>query len=153
VETQEQSNDNINISFDSFQRKPFVLIVEDNDEMRFYLKEILGGHVMTSEANNGRAALELLKAHKPDLIVSDVMMPVMDGYEFLAELKKSASYRGIPVVMLTARAAEEDMLQGLSLGIDDYIIKPFSARELKIRIHNLLTNQEIRREWQQKPPE
>jgi len=77
----------------------------------------------------------------------------MDGYEFLATLKSSLSYRGIPMVMLTARASEEDMLQGLSLGVDDYIIKPFSAKELKIRIHNLLTNQEIRREWSQKSPE
>ncbi|HEU5292975.1 MAG TPA: helix-turn-helix domain-containing protein [Cyclobacteriaceae bacterium] len=61
--------------------------------------------------------------------------------------------RGIPVVMLTARASEEDLLHGLSLGVDDYIIKPFNARELKIRIHNLITNQEIRRAWKQKPAE
>jgi DNA-binding response OmpR family regulator len=81
------------------------------------------------------------------------MMPEMDGYEFLSHLKSSATLRGTPVVMLTARAAEEDLLQGLSLGVDDYIIKPFSAKELKIRIHNLLTNQAIRKEWNQKPTE
>jgi signal transduction histidine kinase/DNA-binding response OmpR family regulator len=142
--------DIIDVSFDNFGRKPKVLIVEDNDEMRYYLKEILGGHVSTYEAANGRLALDWLKSHKPDLIISDVMMPEMDGYEFLSHLKSSATYRGIPVMMLTARAAEEDRLQGLSLGVDDYVIKPFSSKELKIRLHNLLMNQEIRREWSQK---
>lgn len=150
---QEENMDIIDVSFDNFAHKPKILIVEDNDEMRYYLKEILGTHVTTSEATNGRAALEWLKSHKPDLIISDVMMPEMDGYEFLSHLKGSAAHRGIPVVMLTARASEEDTLQGLSLGVDDYIIKPFSARELKIRIHNLLANQEIRREWSQKGPD
>jgi signal transduction histidine kinase/CheY-like chemotaxis protein/AraC-like DNA-binding protein len=149
----------VDVTFNNFTHKPLVLIVEDNDEMRFYLKEILGNHVSTAEAPNGRHALEYLKSHKPDLIISDVMMPEMDGYEFLTHLKanvapgSTASHRGIPVVMLTARAAEEDMLQGLSLGVDDYIIKPFSAKELKIRIHNLLANQEIRREWSTKGPD
>jgi len=153
TEITETAIDAIDVSFDNFAHKPLVLIVEDNEEMRFYLKEILGNYVATSEAFNGRHALEWLKDHKPDLIISDVMMPEMDGYEFLTHLKASSSYRGIPVVMLTARAAEEDLLQGLSLGVDDYIIKPFSAKELKIRIHNLLTNQEIRKEWIQKPEE
>ncbi|HEX8059503.1 MAG TPA: response regulator, partial [Cyclobacteriaceae bacterium] len=153
TEPPESGIEAIDITFDNFAHKPLILIVEDNEEMRYYLKEILGGHVATSEAHNGRRALEFLKNHKPDLIISDVMMPEMDGYEFLSHLKSSTSLRAIPVVMLTARAAEEDMLQGLSLGVDDYIIKPFSARELKIRIHNLLTNQEIRKEWNQKPME
>ena len=142
--------DLLDVSFDNFGRKPKVLIVEDNDEMRYYLKEILGAHVSPYEAENGRIALEWLTSNKPDLIISDIMMPVMDGYEFLSHLKSANSYRGIPVMMLTARGGEEDLLQGLSLGVDDYIIKPFSSKELKIRIHNLLTNQEIRREWSQK---
>jgi signal transduction histidine kinase/DNA-binding response OmpR family regulator len=141
----------IDVTFDNFSRKPQVLIVEDNDDMRFYLKEILGGHVSIAEARHGREGLTWLKTHKADLVISDVMMPEMDGYEFLAQLKASPTHRGMPVVMLTARAAEEDLLQGLSLGVDDYIIKPFNAKELKIRIHNLLTNQEIRKEWIQKP--
>lgn len=152
-ENGEVHHEEIDVTFDNFSHKPLVLVVEDNDEMRFYLKEILGGHVNTAEASNGRVALEWLKAHKPDLIISDVMMPEMDGYEFLTHLKSSPLYRGIPVVMLTARASEEDMLQGLSLGVDDYIIKPFSSKELKIRIHNLLMNQEIRHEWSQKAAE
>lgn len=139
------------VSFDKFSRTPVVLIVEDNDEMRFYLREILGEYAEIAETRHGREGLNWLKTNLPDLIISDVMMPEMDGYEFLSQLKKNEMYRGIPVVMLTARASEEDLLHGLSLGVDDYIIKPFNAKELKIRIHNLLTNQEIRKEWMQKP--
>jgi signal transduction histidine kinase/DNA-binding response OmpR family regulator len=141
------------VNFNFFARQPKILIVEDNDEMRFYLKEILGEHVAIAEARHGGEALTWLQSNMPDLIISDVMMPEMDGPEFLMHLKRSTAYRGIPVVMLTARASEEDLLHGLSLGVDDYIIKPFNARELKIRIHNLITNQEIRREWNQKPVE
>ena len=141
------------VNFNSLARRPDILIVEDNDEMRFYLKEILGEHVAITEARNGIEALNRLQYKAPDLIISDVMMPQMDGPEFLTHLKRSAAYRGIPIVMLTARASEEDLLHGLSLGVDDYIIKPFNAKELKIRIHNLITNQEIRREWRQKPVE
>lgn len=141
------------VTFNKFQQKPLVLVVEDNDEMRFYLREIFGNELTIAEARNGREGLNWLKTNRPDMIISDVMMPEMDGYEFLSQLKQSATYRGIPVIMLTARAAEEDLLQGLGLGVDDYIIKPFNARELKIRVHNLLTNQDIRREWNQKPVE
>ncbi len=141
------------VTFNNFQQKPVVLVVEDNDEMRFYLREIFGDELIIAEARNGREGLAWLKTNRPDMIISDVMMPEMDGYEFLSQLKQSATYRGIPVIMLTARAAEEDLLQGLGLGVDDYIIKPFNARELKIRVHNLLTNQDIRRAWHQKPIE
>lgn len=147
----EEVTEAIDVTFEDFAQKPKVLVVEDNDEMRFYLKEILGEHVSMAEARHGREGLKWLKSHQPDIIISDVMMPEMDGYEFLSQLKGSSTHRGIPVVMLTARAAEEDMLQGLSLGVDDYIIKPFNAKELKIRIHNLLTNRAIRKEWGQKP--
>jgi signal transduction histidine kinase/DNA-binding response OmpR family regulator len=140
-------------TFNSFQRRPQLLIVEDNDEMRFYLKEILGDHVTMAEARHGREALKWLNSNVPDLIISDVMMPEMDGYEFLSHLKSSTAYRGIPVVMLTARASEEDLMHGLGLGVDDYMIKPFNAKELKVRIHNLLLNQEIRKEWRKKPAE
>jgi signal transduction histidine kinase/DNA-binding response OmpR family regulator len=152
-EPEEEIAETADVTFDSFHRKPVILIVEDNDEMRYYLKEILGDDVAIAEARHGREGLNWLKAHRPDLIISDVMMPEMDGYEFLTQLKNSPTYRIFPVVMLTARAAEEDLLQGLQLGVDDYIIKPFNARELRIRIHNLLVNQSMRNEWSQKPPE
>ncbi|WP_254168523.1 DUF2225 domain-containing protein [Chryseosolibacter histidini] len=137
----------------NYEKMPAILLVEDNAEMRYYLKEILGNAVTIHETVNGREALQWLKTNTPDLILSDVMMPEMDGYEFLHQLKSDAHLRGIPVVMLTARASEEDLLHGLRLGVDDYIVKPFNALELKIRIHNLLTNQLIRKQWQEKPVE
>ena len=140
------------VNFSEFD-KSTVLIVEDNDEMRYYLREILGGSVTTFEARNGREALKHLRDHKPDLIISDVMMPEMDGNELIRQLKGSDNWKRIPVVVLTARAAEDDLLHFLSFGVDDYIIKPFNARELKIRIHNLLSNQQLRKQWISKPVE
>jgi CheY-like chemotaxis protein len=137
----ENENENLLVeevqrSFDKYDKVPAILLVEDNDEMRYYLKEILGDSVTIHETINGREALKWLKTNTPDLILSDVMMPEMDGYEFLHQLKSDAQLKRIPAVMLTARASEEDLLHGLSLGVDDYIIKPFNAIELKIRIHN-----------------
>lgn len=148
---EESAETEVDSSFPASERKPVVLIVEDNDEMRYYLKEILGPHLEIAEASHGREALTWLKSSSPDLIISDVMMPEMDGHEFLRQLKSNEALRGIPVVMLTARAAEEDLLQGLGLGVDDYIIKPFNAKELRIRIRNLLMNLQIRKEWSAQP--
>ena len=133
--------------------KPRLLIVEDNMEMRYYLKEILGEKLAITEAGNGMEALDLLKQFTPDLIISDVMMPGMDGQEFITRLKSSESWNKIPVIMLTALAAKEDQLKMLAIGVDDYIVKPFNAEELKIRVYNLLQNQAIRRKWQEMPVE
>jgi CheY-like chemotaxis protein len=148
----EESTPLPDVSLSEFERST-VLLVEDNDEMRFYLREILGTTVKTFEARNGREALKYLKDQTPDLIISDVMMPEMDGSELLKHLKGSEELKRIPVVVLTARAAEEDLLHFLNFGVDDYIVKPFNARELKIRIHNLLSNQELRKQWNSKPIE
>jgi signal transduction histidine kinase/DNA-binding response OmpR family regulator/Flp pilus assembly protein TadD len=139
------------IDFSEFENRKSILVVEDNEEMRFYLKEIFENNVDIIEAGHGREGLQWLKTHTPDLIISDVMMPEMDGYEFLSQLKNNAILKNIPVIMLTARASEEDLLHGLSLGIDDYIIKPFNAKELKIRVHNLLLNQAVRKKWYAQP--
>jgi signal transduction histidine kinase/CheY-like chemotaxis protein/Flp pilus assembly protein TadD len=133
--------------------KPTVLIVEDNDEMRYYLREILGNNISLAEARNGREAIRWLEKNNADLIVSDIMMPEMDGNELVKKLKASESWKRIPIVVLTARATEDDLLHFLSFGVDDYIIKPFNARELRIRIHNLLTNQALRQQWNSKPVE
>jgi len=130
---------------------PNILVVEDSKEMQFYLKEIFEDNVSLIPTYNGKEALHWLASNTPDLIISDVMMPEMDGYELMRALKNSEKLKSIPVVLLTARGAEEDLLAGLSLGVDDYIIKPFHVKELKIRIHNLLMNQQIRKDWQSKP--
>jgi|GEM_PF-679116 len=145
--------DELQISVSDLEKTPTILVVEDSKEMQFYLKEIFEENVKLVPTHNGKEALQWLSTNTPDLIISDVMMPEMDGYELLRQLKGSDYMRNIPVVMLTARGSEEDLLFGLTLGVDDYIIKPFHVKELKIRIHNLLLNQQIRRDWKLKPIE
>jgi len=151
--TNAPDEDELQITFSDLEKTPTVLVVEDSKEMQFYLKEIFEENVKLIPTHNGKEALQWLSANTPDLIISDVMMPEMDGYELLRLLKGSDTMRNIPVVMLTARGSEEDLLFGLTLGVDDYIIKPFHVKELKIRIHNLLLNQQIRRDWKLKPSE
>jgi DNA-binding response OmpR family regulator len=156
METATDTADNglpLMVSFSDFKERPSILIVEDNEEMRYYVREILGSDVKLIDSSHGKEALGWLASNKPDLIISDVMMPEMNGYEFLTKLKADESLKTIPVIMLTARASEEDRLSGLSLGVDDYIIKPFNAQELKSRIHNLLMNQLIRNQWKSRPVE
>jgi len=143
----------LQVSFSDLEKIPNILVVEDSKEMQFYLKEIFEDKVSLIPTYNGKEALQWLGKNTPDLIISDVMMPEMDGYELMRELKSSEKMKSIPVVLLTARGAEEDLLAGLSLGVDDYIIKPFHVKELKIRIHNLLMNQQLRRGWQARPVE
>lgn len=87
---------------------------------------------------NGEEALEAIKAEKPDLILLDVMMPVMDGYEVLRRVKEDESLKNIPVVMLTARTQERDVVKGIDLGADDYITKPFHPAELLARVKRIL---------------
>ena len=141
------------VSFASFNKTPVILFVEDNEDMQFYLTELFEGQASVACAINGQQALEWLSSNTADLIISDLMMPVMDGYELLKELKSSENLKHIPVIMLTARGADEDKLQGLSLGVDDYITKPFLAQELKIRVYNLLVNVQMRKQWLEKPLE
>lgn len=130
-----------------FPQKQKVLLVEDNAEMRYYLKEILADKVNISEATNGVEALALLQNSTPDLIITDIMMPEMDGKEFITRLKQHDSYKKIPVITLTALAAMEHQLTLLRMGVDDHIVKPFDADELRIRVYNLLNNQLSRREF------
>jgi signal transduction histidine kinase/DNA-binding response OmpR family regulator len=140
-------------SWMTFDTPPVILLVEDHEEMRNYIGDVLGSRFKIAEASNGAEALQWLAANEADLILSDVMMPVMDGYTFLSSVKNNPNKKHIPVIMLTARAAEEDKLHGLSMGVDDYIVKPFNTTELRIRVQNLLANQIRRREWLQKPVE
>jgi signal transduction histidine kinase/DNA-binding response OmpR family regulator len=134
-----------------------LLIVEDNAALRDYLTLILQAkyHVLTAE--NGQAALKMMNyelgmmnqstpnsSFKPDLILSDVMMPIMDGFQLLTALKSEATFYGIPVIMLTARAELQDKLKALRIGVDDYLIKPFEEEELLARIDNLLKNAQHR---------
>ncbi len=111
-----------------------ILVVDDNNDMRAYLDRLLQPHFQVFTATNGLDALQQLPAANPDLVLSDIMMPVMDGKTLLAELRQHPATQHIPVIFLSARAGEEARIDGLEAGADDYLIKPFSANELLSKI-------------------
>ena len=122
--------------------QPLVLIVEDNPDMRAYLRSLLEEDYRILEAGDGSIGLTLARKAEPDLVLSDLMMPIMDGYELCRILKEEEALGHVPVVLLTARADDESRLEGLGLGADDYIQKPFQGEELLLRVENLI---EVRR--------
>jgi signal transduction histidine kinase/ligand-binding sensor domain-containing protein/DNA-binding response OmpR family regulator len=125
------------------RNKPTLLLVEDNDEFRDYLKEVLRKDYQILEASNGKAGLEITLQSIPDLIVSDVMMPEMDGIELCRIIKTDSRISHIPVILLTAKAEEEQQLQGYQTGADAYVTKPFRLDILQIRISNLIRQREL----------
>lgn len=114
--------------------KPIVLIVDDNADMRDYLQRLLQHYYIVDTAANGKIALERINHQFPELIISDVMMPEMDGVALLHHLKSEQQTSGIPVILLSARAGEEAKIAGYDIGADDYLVKPFSAKELLARV-------------------
>lgn len=121
-----------------------ILLVEDNPEMRQFVGKILSVNYKVSMVEDGQKGLEFLKNEKPDLIVTDYLMPNMDGYEMAMEIKKSEDLAFIPLIFLTARAREQDKINVLNLGVDDYLFKPFNPEELMVRIKNLLARKNQR---------
>ena len=111
-----------------------ILVADDNADMRDYVERLLRGTWEVLRASNGRQALEIALKESPDLVITDVMMPEMDGFELLKALRSNRRTHSIPVIMLSARAGEESRIEGLEAGADDYLIKPFSARELMARV-------------------
>jgi PAS domain S-box-containing protein len=126
-------------------RRERVLVADDNADMREYLSQLLRDWEVTT-VSTGLAALDESRANPPHLIVTDVMMPELDGFGLLRELRADPRTDAIPVLMLSARAGEEARVSGLDAGADDYIIKPFSARELTARVRSLLNLSRARRE-------
>jgi DNA-binding response OmpR family regulator len=123
-----------------------ILIIEDNDELRGFIKTCLETDYRILEAANGVAGWELAVTELPDLIVTDVMMPEMDGNEFCRNLKHDERTSHIPVIMLTAKVAVEQQIEGLESGADVYLTKPFSVQVLQSYISNLLKAKEILRQ-------
>lgn len=125
---------------------PMILIVEDNSDLRDYISRNLGYSYEIRTAENGKEGLADAIEHIPDLVISDVMMPVMDGVEMCRQLKTDERTNHIPVIMLTAKADQSSKIEGLETGSDDYIIKPFDTEELQVRVRNLIEQRKNLRE-------
>ncbi|NBD08535.1 ATP-binding protein [Corallococcus silvisoli] len=122
-----------------------VLLADDNADMREYVSRLLGAHWTVEAVGDGEAALEAALARPPDLILSDVMMPRLDGFGLLQALRADERTRTVPVILLSARAGEEAQEEGLSAGADDYLVKPFSTRELLSRVTAQFTRSRLRK--------
>ncbi|WP_223149326.1 ATP-binding protein ['Massilia aquatica' Lu et al. 2020] len=112
----------------------YVLVADDNADMRAYISRLLGQRWQVQAVADGEQALRAARIRQPELIVSDVMMPALDGFGLLSALRADAALRGTPVLLLSARAGEEARIEGLNAGADDYLVKPFSANELLTRV-------------------
>jgi len=126
--------------------KTEILVVEDNEDLRKYICDKLTSEYSVIEAVNGREGVRLTQENIPDLVISDLMMPVLGGMELCRELKNDQRTSHIPIVILTAKSDKRSKLDGLETGADDYLIKPFDAEELQVRVKNLITQRKKLRE-------
>ena len=123
-----------------------VVWADDNADMRAYVSRLLGGRFDVEVVPDGRAALDAARAHQPDLVLADVMMPGLDGFALLREIRADPRLSEIPVILLSARAGEEARIEGLQAGADDYLTKPFSPRELLAVVQSHVRQYRFRRE-------
>ncbi|WP_202915853.1 hybrid sensor histidine kinase/response regulator transcription factor [Pontibacter pamirensis] len=123
--------------------KSYVLVVDDDEEIRKYICQELAAEYHMMESANGKEALSLLLSKTPDLIISDVMMPEMDGITLCRKIKQNVNVNHIPIVLLTAKSEEEDYLEGLGIGADAYIVKPFNIEILRKTVQNIIRNREM----------
>jgi signal transduction histidine kinase len=128
------------------KRRPRIVLADDNADMREYVERLLSEQYDVLPVPNGARALDIVLTDPPDLVLTDVMMPEMDGFALLTEIRRNPKTRTIPVIVLSARAGEEAAVQGLAAGADDYLAKPFSARELLARVRTHLELARVRRE-------
>lgn len=132
------------------QRLAKILLADDNADMRDYVRRLLSSSYIVQTVADGVSALAAIANNPPDLVITDVMMPEMDGFELLRSLRSHSTTQDIPVIMLSARAGEEARIEGLEAGADDYLIKPFSARELMARVEATLKLSQLRQETLQR---
>ncbi|MGE5341448.1 MAG: two-component regulator propeller domain-containing protein [Candidatus Omnitrophota bacterium] len=132
---------------DEQETRPILLIVEDNADVRAYIQNALASHFQIEQAGDGEEGINQARALIPDLIISDIMMPKTDGYELCKILKTDIATSHIPIILLTAKTDEANVLKGLSFGADDYITKPFNTLLLAARVQNLI---DLRRQLQLK---
>ena len=123
-----------------------ILLAEDNADMRGYISRLLERSCEVQTVADGQEAVAAIQARRPDLVLTDVMMPNLDGFALLRAIRENPDWREIPVIMLSARAGEESRVEGLEAGADDYLVKPFSARELVARVSSLLELTRARRQ-------
>lgn len=130
-----------------FDKKPLVLVVEDNADVRAYITESISDMYTVFEVNNGVEALKSIDKEEPDLVISDVMMPEMDGLELTKKIKNDLKTCHIPVILLTARVSTENKIEGLESGADSYIPKPFNSEHLKVRVRKLIEGRQKIKEY------
>jgi PAS domain S-box-containing protein len=123
-----------------------ILLADDNADMRQYVRRLLGDNYQVHAVSNGMEALASIRNNPPDLVLTDVMMPELDGFGLLRELRRSESTKTVPVILLSARAGEDARIEGMQAGADDYMVKPFTARELLARVGAHLAMGRLRRE-------
>lgn len=131
---------------------PIILLVDDDEEILEFLERMLSGKYAILKAEDGREALKILETESIQLVLSDVMMPVMDGFELCRSIKSSFEYSHIPVILLTAKNTIQSKVEGLELGADAYIEKPFSKEHLQAQIASLLSNRNMIREFYASSP-
>ena len=125
------------------EQKPYhILVVDDNQDLLDYLRALLSPNYKISCASNGKEALKWLDEWIPDLVISDVMMPIMNGIEFCKQMKQNLRTSHVPIILLTAKVETSDYVEGLENGADLYISKPFSSDIIKAQIHSLFINRE-----------
>lgn len=123
-----------------------IVLADDNADMRDYVRRLLGRRYRVTAVSNGQEALEVIQQSGPDLVLTDVMMPLLDGFGLLKAVRSNPSISTIPIIMLSARAGEESRVEGLQAGANDYLVKPFTARELLARVGSHLTIARLRKE-------